>query len=220
MTAAATCRTALAFLALVLAQAMEAFPVIAASQDPGSSAVSETKPGSPAGSASDQGQSGSPTTKDSPDEVRILREKIIELQNKGRLGFRKVELCSSVEGFGVYSPLEQGQQASRIVLYFEPSNFSTLISEGRYVVDLTVDLSIFDAAGKLIAGKENVLKINRVSRSPVIDLYYKMEINLKKPMQQHFVIKTTLHDKIKNQAVSASYKVDVRSPTNRMLDRI
>lgn len=106
------------------------------------------------------------------------------------------------------------------MLYFEPSNFSTLVSARRYVVDLAVDLSIFDATGKLIGGKENALKINRVSRSPLIDLYYKMEVNLKKPLKQHIVVKTTLHDRIKNQSVSASYKVNVHSARNKMLDQI
>lgn len=125
-----------------------------------------------------------------------------------------------MEGFGIYSPLEPGQAASLILLYFEPSNFSTLVSEGRYVVDLAVDLSIFDAAGKLIGGKENVLKINRVSRSPVIDLYHKMEINLKRLLKEHIVVRTTLCDRIKNQSVSATYRINVQAAGSKILDEI
>jgi hypothetical protein len=180
---------------------------------------STDKPASPADSGS-KDQDKSSAVKGAPDEIQVLKTKIIEFQNNGKLGFRKVALCSSVEGFGIYSLLEPGQAASRILLYFEPSNFSTLVSAGRYIVDLAVDLSIFNAAGKLIAGKENALKINRVSRSPIIDLYYKMEINLKRPLKQHIIVKTTLRDKIKNQSISASYKVNVHSAKDKMLDQI
>jgi len=199
-------------------QSVNAGTLIAASQEAGPPDP-RTKPTGPADSGSEALDSPS-AIKGTPDDIQAFKERIIESQNKGRLGFRKVVLCSSVEGFGIYSPPQPGQAASRILLYFEPSNFSTLVSEGRYIVDLAVDLSIFDAAGKLIGGKEGVLKINRVSRSPVIDLYYKMDINLKKPLKQHIVVTTTLHDRIKNQSVSASYKVNVHSATNKMLDQI
>jgi len=239
MIAGGTCWTLLAFLFLAVSQIFLLFPpahagtnnmllrsdqplntglMIAASQD-----AEPPDPGAKPPGHADSGAEAldSPSAiKGTPDDIQSFKERIIESQNKGRLGFRKVVLCSSVEGFGIYSPLQPGQAASRILLYFEPSNFSTLVSEGRYIVDLAVDLSIFDAAGKLIGGKENVLKINRVSRSPVIDLYYKMDINLKKPLKQHIVVRTTLHDRIKNQSVSASYKVNVHSAADRMLDQI
>ena len=234
-----TCCTALAFSWLTLVQTVGAFPsatteadslrprpnpslhaepLLSASREAAPPDSGDKRTGSADSSSKDQDRSSA--IKGTPDEIQSLKAKIIESQNKGNLGFRKVALCSSVEGFGIYSPLEPGQAASRILLHFEPSNFSTLVSAGRYIVDLAVDLSIFDAAGKLIAGKENALKINRVSRSPIIDLYYKMEINLKQPLKQHFIVKTTLRDKIKNQSISASYKVNVHSAKNKMLDQI
>jgi hypothetical protein len=112
-------------------------------------------------------------TGDLPDEVQALKQRIIELQNKGKLGFRKIVRCRSVEGFGAYSPLEPGQPVSKIVFYCEPSNVNTMISGDRYVIDCAVDAFLMDSTGRLLIGKENIVKINRVSRSPVMDLYFK-----------------------------------------------
>jgi hypothetical protein len=163
----------------------------------------------PAGAGSPQAGPRPPDATPAPDEVPRLKKQIIELQNKGKLGFRKVVPCTAVEGFGVYSPLAPGSNVSKVLLYVEPENFTTLVTGDRYIVDLSVDVFIYDKAGKLISGKENALKINRVSYSPIVDLYYKIELNLGKPAGQEFVIKTALHDKLKNQSASTIHKIKI-----------
>ena len=155
-----------------------------------------------------------------PTEIRKLKEQIIDLQNKGKLGFRKVVLCSSVEAYGIYSPIVPGQPSPKVYLYFEPENVSTLVTGDRYIIDLSLDLFLYDAGGKLIAGKETVLRINRISRSPILDLYYKVEINLRKPGAQLAALKTVLHDKIKNGSVTATYRLNVESAGKKPLEPI
>ncbi len=86
---------------------------------------------------------------------------------------------------------------------------STLLSEGRFIVDLAVDVFILDSNGKVIGGKENMLKINKISRSPILDLYYKMEMNVKKTAKREVLMKTVLHDRIKNQSTSMTYRINV-----------
>jgi len=154
------------------------------------------------------------------DEVQRLKERIIEFQNSGKLGFRKVIACSSVERFGIYSPLQTGQSIGKTILYFEPSNVSTLVSGDRYIIDCTVDLFIFDSSGKSLGGKENILRINRVSRSAILDLYYKVEMNINKPMKGDVFVKTVLRDKIKNQTVSATYKISPQSGAKKLPDGV
>jgi hypothetical protein len=169
----------------------------------------EPQPASPQDrGASKNEEPGDAPTKETS-EIQKLKEKIIELQNKGKLGFSKVVLCNSIEGFGLYSPFEPGQPLSRILLYFEPSNVSTLVSEGRFIVDLAVDVFLVDTGGKVIGGKQNMLKINKVSRSPILDLFYKLEMNIKKPLKREILMKTVLHDRIKNQSTSMTYKVNM-----------
>jgi len=172
-------------------------------------AQSDTSPGppGPAGEGRSEAEARPQGSPPADNEVAALKERIIEFQNKGKLGFRKIVPCTAVEGFGVYSPLEPQSKASKIVLYVEPMNFTTLITKDRYIVDLSVDIFAYDLSGKLLVGKENVLRINRVSRSPIVDLYYKIELNLAKHTGQDFVIKTSLHDKLKNQSASTIHRI-------------
>lgn len=146
-----------------------------------------------------------------PDEIEQLRLQIVTLQNKGKLGFRKVVACSSVDGFGIYSPIQPGEPISKLTLYFEPANVSTLVFGERFIIDCSVDVFLYDFSGKLLAGKENSLKMNRVSRSPILDLYFKVDLNLKKPTPKGIVVKTVLRDNIKNQSATSASKVNLES---------
>jgi hypothetical protein len=145
----------------------------------------------------------------------VLKEQIIELQNKGKLGLRKIVACSAVEGFGAYSPLQPGQSATRIVFYCEPSNVSTLVSGDRYVTDCTVDAVLLDPTGRPLLGKQNVVKMSRTSRSPVMDLYFKIEINVQKLAAKTLIAKIVLHDKIKNQSVTATQRIAVEGGSKK-----
>jgi hypothetical protein len=169
--------------------------------------------------ASQSGEQGSAGAKEAS-EIQKLKDQIIDLQNKAKLGFRKVVLCNSIDGFGLYSPFEPGQPLTRILLYFEPSNVSTLVSEGRFIVDLAVDVFLLDGSGKVIGGKQNMLKINKVARSPILDLYYKLEMNVKKPFKNEILMKTVLHDRIKNQSTSMTYKINMETKDAKPLSPI
>ncbi|MBI5252132.1 MAG: hypothetical protein HY912_21770 [Desulfomonile tiedjei] len=153
-------------------------------------------------------------------DVEALKARIIELQNNGKLGFRKIVLCRSVEGFGAYSPLEPGDPVSKIVFYCEPSNVSTMLSGDRYIIDCTIDAFLMDSSGKVLLSKENAIKLSRVSRSPVMDLLFKFEINLQKLATRSLILKIVMHDKIKNQSVSATRKINLDRSPKKMLDKI
>lgn len=154
------------------------------------------------------------------DEVWMLKKRIIELQNNGKLGFRKVVPCTSVERYGVYSPMEANGNSPNLVLYVEPSNYSTMMTQDRYIIDCTVDLILADPSGKVLGGKKGILSINRISRSPILDLFYKIQINARKPLKHGFIVRTVLHDKIKNQSAGASFRINVRPDGKNALEPI
>lgn len=212
----------IAVTAVALALIVSAGPMIAAATD-----TSKPEPGKADGGT---GSSGTPVPEDrqkketpgaeAANEVQTLKQKIIELQNKGKLGFRKIVLCRSVEGFGVYTPLDPGQPESKIVFYCEPSNVSTMISGERYVIDCAVDAFLMDSSGKPLLGKENMLKINRVSRSPEMDLFFKVEINFQKLPAKKLIARIVLHDKIKNQSVTVTQKINLEGGSKKGQDSI
>jgi len=63
------------------------------------------------------------------DEILKLKEKIINLQNKGELGFRNFIFCSNIIGFASYVPLP------------------------KPVIDKNETLNSIDLEGKIPAGK-------------------------------------------------------------------
>ncbi|MDQ7783840.1 MAG: hypothetical protein RDU20_13235 [Desulfomonilaceae bacterium] len=142
------------------------------------------------------------------DPILELKKNIIELQNKEKLRFRKVVLCSKVEGFGVYSPLPKGKLTPQFVLYFEPANVSTLVSGDRYVIDCTVQIAILDAAGTPAAGKIKTLKLHKVARSPLLDLFFMLPVNFNKPPQDVFSLRVVLSDNIKNESAGITFRID------------
>lgn len=95
----------------------------------------------------------------------------------------------------------------------EPANYGTLVTKDRYIIDCAVDVAIFNESGKVVAGKKGVLKIKRVTRSPVLDLFYKIRINLKKPLKHGMTIKTLLRDKIKNDSAGVTYRINLKRAT-------
>ncbi len=212
----------IAVSAFALALIISAGPMIAAAREKGNSepGKADEGTGSHGTLVPEDGQKKEIPGAEAPDEAQALKQKIIELQNKGKLGFRKIVLCRSVEGFGVYSPLDPGQPVSKIVFYCEPSNVSTMVSGERYVIDCAVDAFLMDSSGRTLLGKENMLKINRVSRSPVMDLFFKVEINFQKLPARKMVAKIVLHDKIKNQSVTVTQRINLESGSKKGLDNI
>lgn len=155
------------------------------------------------------------TSEGKPEDTSELRQRIIDLQNKGKLGFRKVIACSSVDGYGLYSPVEPDKPFSRIIFYVEPSNVNTLVSGDRYIIDCSVDVFVTDARGKGVAGKEGAYKINKVSRSPVLDLYFKLDINFSKPVTRDIVVKIVVRDNLKNETAAVSQRINLASSTTK-----
>lgn len=149
-----------------------------------------------------------PGRQSASDEIQTLKDSIVDLQNKGKLGFRKAVACSSVEGFDVYSLVVPRQPLSKVVFYYEPSNVSTMRSEDRYVIDCSVDLAILDHFEKKLGGGENVVRINRVSRSPILDVYFRIQMDLRKLPSKGLTVMTVLRDKIKNQSATSTFKLE------------
>jgi hypothetical protein len=157
-------------------------------------------------------------TPGAPDNVFQLKRRIVELQNRGNLGIGKMVLCSSVRGFGDYSPVNPSGALHKLVLYIQPSNYGTRVTSDRYVIDLTLDLAVYDDKGKLIRERAGILKLKRISRVPVLDLFFSPRINLRGALSRTLVIKTKLKDNIKNATATGTYRINVRSGAKKTAD--
>jgi hypothetical protein len=69
--------------------------------------------------------------------------------------------------------------------------------------------------------KENASRINRVSRSPILDLYFKIELVLKAPKKPgSLILRIVLNDKIKNKSAGANLRLDMEGRKTKSEEQI
>ena len=90
------------------------------------------------------------------EKVLQLKDKIVEIQNKGKLGFRNFAVCSKIFTFASYVPLKETKvkQGGELLIYFEPANLFTNKIDGRYDIWLTQDMIVQTEGGKLLLDKK------------------------------------------------------------------
>jgi len=143
--------------------------------------------------------------------VASLKERIIDLQNQGSLGFRNFSLCSNVIGFGQYVPYPDNKvkAGSEIYFYYEPVNVFTNRVGGDYQFWFTQDMIIETPEGERILDMPDGLNYNFKARSPVLDLYAQNTINLGKLPPGEYKFTAVLHDKLKKADAKQSYTFEV-----------
>lgn len=134
--------------------------------------------------------------------VQKLKDQIIELQNRGALGFREFYLCASVAGYGSFLPLEKTEVAvgSELLIYYEPVNVYTRRDKGQYEVWYTQDIVLLAQNGQVLYEEPEVLNFRYTSRSPVFGLYATNSLNLADLPPGEYVYKAVLRDKFKESS--------------------
>ena len=76
------------------------------------------------------------------DLILELKDKIVEIQNQGELGFKNFTLCSKIITMGLYVALPEPTLKIRetLLIYYEPVNIFTNTQEGRYEFWITQDM--------------------------------------------------------------------------------
>jgi hypothetical protein len=113
-------------------------------------------------------------------EILNLKEKIIEIQNKGDLGFRNFAFCSSIVGFGSFTPLSSSalDKNGELLVYYEPVNIFTSKKNGLYEIWYTQDMALLDEKGEVLQEWPNALDFHYTTKTPVMDLWAQNNITL------------------------------------------
>ncbi len=135
-------------------------------------------------------------------EILKLREKIIQVQNKGNLGIRNLLPCRSIQMFGTFEALPEARirEGETFLIYFEPANFNVVKKDGRYHVHLVQDLVVTDSEGsETLLERPAFATLNHSTEEPVLEYYFKNTLTRVPPGD--YLFKVTLHDKLKGQTV-------------------
>jgi hypothetical protein len=93
------------------------------------------------------------------DEILKLKERIIEIQNRGELGFRNFGLCSKINGFSSYAPLEKNVvgKSGQLLVYYEPHNVFTAKKAGLYEIWYAQDMALLKPSGETLQEWPDIL---------------------------------------------------------------
>lgn len=143
--------------------------------------------------------------------VLELKEQIIELQNKGKLGIKDFLPCSKISTLGSYTALAETKfkQNEPLYVYFEPVNFSTSKTDAKYEIWLSEDILILNEKGETLMEKPGIMENHYTSASPILDIYFNNHVEFDDVPAGKYIFKVILHDKLKNASVSESLAFEV-----------
>jgi hypothetical protein len=146
-------------------------------------------------------------------EILKLKEKIIEIQNKGDLGFRNFAFCSTIVGFGSYVPLSRPglDKSGELLVYYEPINVFTSKKEGLYEIWYTQDMVLLDEKEAVLQEWPNALDFHYTTRTPVMDLWAQNNITLGGQVPAgKYKFKAVLKDKLSGRTAVKIMDFEIR----------
>lgn len=146
------------------------------------------------------------------DTVEQLKEKIIDKENAGKLGFRQFTLCAKApEGIGQYDPAPSAQvkAGTKLQFYYEPMNLFTRRADGNYQKWFTQDMIVRGPDGKELLNKAAALDFNYRTKTPVFDIFGTNSLNLGTLPPGKYEFEAVLHDQLSKQDARYVFKFEI-----------
>ena len=145
------------------------------------------------------------------ESVPQLKQRILDLQNKGELGFRNFTLCSNIIGYGQYLaiPDNKVKVGSEVFFYYEPVNLFTKREGKVYQIWYTQDIVLYTEDGQEIYRGNEALKFDYQTLSPVLDVFASNTLSLGNLPPGKYQFEAVIHDKLKKVDASHKYTFEV-----------
>jgi hypothetical protein len=147
------------------------------------------------------------------DEILQLKEKIIQLQNKGTLGFQNFTLCSKILGFASYVSLPEAvvDKNGTLLIYYEPVNVYTNVRDGMYEIWYTQDMTLLKENGDIVQNWKDILTFHYTTKKPVMDLFAQNSIDIKGQLPAgKYKFSAVLHDKLTEKTATKTIDFEIR----------
>ena len=156
---------------------------------------------------------GAQTSEGTAETVDQLKERIIEKENAGKLGFRQFTLCTKIDGYGQFEPAAGNKVASgsKLQFYYEPKNLFTKRSDGRYQKWFTQDMIVRDGKGKELLRQEGALDFNYKTKVPVLDVYGTNSLSVGELPAGKYEFEAVIHDQLSKQDARYVFTFEIGS---------
>ncbi len=145
------------------------------------------------------------------ESVPELKQRILDLQNQGELGFRNFTLCSNIIGYGQYVaiPDNKVKVGSEVFFYYEPVNLFTNRQDNAYHIWYTQDIVLYTEDGQEIYRGNEALNFNYQTVSPVLDVFASNTLSLGNLPPGVYQFEAVMHDKLKKVDAGQKYTFEV-----------
>ncbi|MEX2671509.1 MAG: hypothetical protein WD294_05295 [Phycisphaeraceae bacterium] len=148
-------------------------------------------------------------------QVELAAEELLEqLQPERNLSIRKAELCTRVNGYGIYEPFQSttfvaGQQRPAIV-YVELDDFQTERNgDGKHVVQLRQEIVLYNASDGLAVWRVDPTDIVDESRNRRRDFFLVQVVKLPASLNVgRYLLKVTITDEIGEAVDEATIPIE------------
>ncbi|MCK4522666.1 hypothetical protein KAU05_00860 [Candidatus Aerophobetes bacterium] len=145
------------------------------------------------------------------EKILKLKDQIIQIQNKGKLGMRNLNLCSKVITLGAYLPLPEAKikVEKEYYIYYEPTNWFTKIEGGRYEFWFTQDAFLLDAKGEVLVERLGALSMHFNTTTPLLDIYVVNDLHITGAPPGKYTYKIVLRDEFNDETVTKTVDFEV-----------
>ena len=145
--------------------------------------------------------------------VEQLKEKIIDKENAGKLGFRQFTLCTKAPtGIGQFEAAPNNKVPAgtkAIYFYYEPINLFTNRADGAYQKWFKQDMIVRDGSGKELLSKPAALDFNYKTKTPLFDIFGTNTLTLEGAPPGKYEFEAVLHDQLSKQDAHYVYKFEI-----------
>ena len=146
------------------------------------------------------------------DSILELKNRIIQIQNQGKLSFANVTLCSQIFGFASYVPLLNNviDAKGSLVLYYEPNNIFTNVKNGLYEIWYTQDLALYKD-GQMIQEWKDFLQFKHTANKPAMDLFARNSVDFEGRLPVgSYSLKLLIKDRISGKSAETSVEFQLK----------
>ena len=125
---------------------------------------------------------------------------------------RAVFVSKPAGGYGIFNPREPVfKPGEKLLVYMEPIGYGFKeAAKGVWGFQLTVDLEIATADGRILGGQKAFAKFPLTSRQKNMEFYMSLDLDLGNAPPGKYVLVLTVHDDVKRQSAKVELPFEFR----------
>lgn len=145
--------------------------------------------------------------------IQTMRKALLKVWSQSKLGVNNPNFVArKASGYGIFDarPDNVFKQGEKILVYVEPVGYKWNQENGIYRSNLTADVQLKSADGKVLGGQEGFGQFNLASRVQNTEYYISLTYSFTGVAPGKYIVGTILHDKIGGSSTSFDLPFEIK----------